>query len=164
MREIWQSTVEVWSWLMQHLWFINVLLSIVIVFFQRRDPNTVWTWLLAIDFIPVFGVAFYLLFGQDMKQSRMFRVKEADDRLKFPIKSQEAVIRSERREDHHPDAMTREYSSLVLYNLETSGAVLTSDNAVDIYTDGREKFEALRQALRGARRFIHIQYYIIKND
>ena len=164
MREIWQSTVEVWSWLMQHLWFINVLLSIVIVFFQRRDPKTVWTWLLAIYFIPVFGVAFYLLFGQDMKKSRMFRVKEADDRLKFPIKSQEAVIRSERREDHHPDAMTREYSSLVLYNLETSGAVLTSDNAVDIYTDGREKFEALRQALRGARRFIHIQYYIIKND
>ena len=164
MREIWQSTVEVWSWLMQHLWFINVLLSIVIVFFQRRDPKTVWTWLLAIYFIPVFGVAFYLLFGQDMKKSRMFRVKEADDRLKFPIKSQEAVIRSERREDHHPDAMTREYSSLVLYNLETSGAVLTSDNSVDIYTDGREKFEALRQALRGARRFIHIQYYIIKND
>lgn len=117
--------------------------------FQRRDPKTVWTWLLAIYFIPVFGVAFYLLFGQDMKKSRMFRVKEADDRLKFPIKSQEAVIRSERREDHHPDAMTREYSSLVLYNLETSGAVLTSDNAVDIYTDGREKFEALRQALRG---------------
>lgn len=107
MREIWQSTVEVWSWLMQHLWFINVLLSIVIVFFQRRDPKTVWTWLLAIYFIPVFGVAFYLLFGQDMKKSRMFRVKEADDRLKFPIKSQEAVIRSERREDHHPDAMTR---------------------------------------------------------
>ena len=50
MREIWQSTVEVWSWLMQHLWFINVLLSIVIVFFQRRDPKTVWTWLLAIYF------------------------------------------------------------------------------------------------------------------
>lgn len=69
MREIWQSTVEVWSWLMQHLWFINVLLSIVIVFFQRRDPKTVWTWLLAIYFIPVFGVAFYLLFGQDMKRA-----------------------------------------------------------------------------------------------
>ena len=26
------------------------------------------------------------------------------------------------------------------------------------------KFEALRTALRKARRFIHIQYYIIKND
>ena len=36
MREIWQSTVEVWSWLMQHLWFINVLLSIVIVFFLTK--------------------------------------------------------------------------------------------------------------------------------
>ena len=42
--------------------------------------------------------------------------------------------------------------------------MLTVNNQVQIYTDGQAKFEALRNALRQARRFIHIQYYIIKND
>ena len=62
------------------------------------------------------------------------------------------------------DPMSRDFKSLIIYNLETSGSVLTVNNQVQIYTDGQAKFEALRNALRQARRFIHIQYYIIKND
>lgn len=62
------------------------------------------------------------------------------------------------------DPLIRDFRSLILYNLETSGAVLTTDNQVKIYTDGQAKFEGLRTALRRASRFIHIQYYIIKND
>ena len=47
---------------MTHLIVINLLFSVIIVFFQRRDPRSVWTWLLALNFIPVFGIVFYLLF------------------------------------------------------------------------------------------------------
>lgn len=63
-------------------------------FFQRRDPRSVWTWLFALNFIPVFGIIFYLLFGQDLKKSRMFKVKGISDRLNMPVKSQEEIIRS----------------------------------------------------------------------
>lgn len=166
MEEIWGAAGELWAWLLEHLLILNMILTVGIIFFQRRDPKSVWTWLLAIYFIPVFGVAFYLLFGQDMKKSRMFRVKEVEDRLKYPIRRQEAVIRLEQGLDAVRDAreIAGDYGRLVLYNLESSGAVLTLHNQVEIFTDGQEKFQALRQALRQARRFIHIQYYIIKND
>ena len=60
--EIIGSVAEVWDWLMAHLLFVNLILSIVIVFFQRRDPKAVWTWLMALYFVPVFGFLFYLLF------------------------------------------------------------------------------------------------------
>ena len=63
--------------------------------FSAQGPRSVWTWLLALYFIPVFGIVFYLLFGQDMKKSRMFRVKEVSDRLNLPVKSQEDIIRSD---------------------------------------------------------------------
>ena len=43
---------------MTHLIVINLLFSVIIVFFQRRDPRSVWTWLLALNFIPVFGIVF----------------------------------------------------------------------------------------------------------
>ena len=149
---------------MTHLIVINLLFSVIIVFFQRRDPRSVWTWLLALNFIPVFGIVFYLLFGQDLKKSRMFKVKEISDRLNMPVRNQEKLLLSNDMPEEMMDPMSRDFSSLILYNLATSGAVLTMDNHVKVYTDGQVKFEALRTALRKARRFIHIQYYIIKND
>lgn len=164
MELIWNGVVTTWGWLMEHLLYVNLLLSIAIIFFQRRDPKTVWTWLLALNFIPVFGILFYLLFGQDLKKSRMFRIKEVGDRLRLPVKSQEEIIRSDDMPEEQMDPMSRDFKSLILYNLETSGSVLTVNNRVQVFTDGRAKFEALRQELRRARYFIHIQYYIIKND
>lgn len=146
------------------LLYINLIFSIIIIFTQRRDPKVVWAWLLALNFIPVFGIVFYLLFGQDFRKSRMFKVKAISDRLTFPIKSQEEIIKSDDIPDDMMDSMSRDFKSLMLYNLETSGAVLTGNNKVKIYTDGREKFEALRQELKKAKSFIHMQYYIIKND
>lgn len=139
---------------MRNIFLINLFFSVIIVFFQRRDPKSVWTWLLALNFIPVAGVVFYLLFGQDLQKSKMFRIKEVEDRLRCSVKNQE----------QGNDLVLRDYGSLVLYNLETSGAVLTVNNDLEIFTDGRKKFEDLRQELRKAKRYIHIQYYIIKND
>ena len=43
---IWNVIAEAAGFWMDHLIFINILLSIVIVFFERRDPKTVWTRLL----------------------------------------------------------------------------------------------------------------------
>lgn len=152
----------VWNWLMEHLLYINLFLSVVIVFFQRRDPKAVWTWLLLLYFVPVFGFFFYLIFAQDYHKNRMFRIKEVEDRLGRSLKSQEAFLRNDGIDLEDP--LAADYADLVYYNLEQAGAVLTLNNQLDIFTDGQKKFEDLRQELRHARRFIHIQYYIIKND
>ena len=44
---------EAYLWLMDHLFIINLVFSILIIFFQRRDPTTVWAWLLLLYFLPV---------------------------------------------------------------------------------------------------------------
>ena len=156
------QVATVWTWVMEHLLYINLVLSIIIVFFQRRDPKSVWTWLLLLYFVPVFGFFFYLIFAQDMHKNKMFRVKEVEDRLRYSVKSQEDFLKT--HDLYLEDPLAADYGDLVLYNLETSGAVLTLDNQVEIFTDGEEKFEDLRRELRRAEHFIHIQYYIIKND
>ena len=162
MSELISSVSDIWQWMMGHLLYINLILSIVIVFFQRRDPKAVWTWLLVLYFIPIFGFVFYLLLCQDFHKSKMFRVKEVEDRLRYSVRSQEEMIRN--YDMRLSDPMSRDYEDLVLYNLETSGAVLTVDNSVDILTDGVEKFADLREEMKRAVHYIHIQYYIIKND
>ncbi|MDO5416052.1 MAG: phospholipase D-like domain-containing protein [Lachnospiraceae bacterium] len=154
---------ESWVWFIRNILFLNLFFSIVIIFFQRRDPKSVWTWLFALNFIPVFGVLFYLLFGQDFRKSKMFRIKGVEDRLQYSIRNQETIIREYHAMEAN-DRIIEDYSSMVLYNLESSGAVLTIRNDLEIFTDGEQKFEDLRQELRKAKHYIHLQYYIIKND
>lgn len=95
-----------------------------------------------------------------MHKQKMFRVKEIEDKLNEAIRQQEHKIQSKEYEEGDPDL--KGYTDLVLFNLNTTGSVLTDTNDVDIFTDGNEKFDALIQDIREAKEFIHIQYYIIK--
>ncbi len=88
LEQIPRQSFQVWLWMMDHLLYINLFLSVLIVFFQRRDPKAVWTWLLALYFVPIFGFLLYLLLCQDFRKNRMFRVKEVEDRLRCSVKTQ----------------------------------------------------------------------------
>ena len=159
---IWNGVVAVYDFIMDNIVIINVLLALIIVFFQRRSPQTVWTWLLLLYFIPILGFILYLVIGQDFHKSRMFKAKEIEGELKYAVRRQEETIYHERLQLANPE-MAR-FKDLILYNLEAGEAVLTDNNDIRIYTDGHEKFRALIDEMRQARRYIHIQYYIIRND
>ena len=150
------------SFIFSHLLIINVLLSIVVVFFQRRNPKSVWAWLLILYFIPVLGFVFYLLLGADMHKRKMFRTKEIEDRLANAIRRQELMIQSQELQDKYPGVT--DYSDLVMYHLHTTSAMLTDDNDMEFFVNGEDKFAALKEDMRNAKKSIHIQYYIIKND
>ena len=154
--------IHLWTWLWDHLFFINVLLSIFIIFFQRRDPKAVWTWLLALNFIPIFGIFFYLLLGQDYQKSKMFRIKGVEDAQKYEAKRQENLLRQ--NVQLVKDVYARDYEKLIYYNLNAGNSILTLKNQVEIFKDGNEKFNDLIGELENAKRYIHIQYYIIKDD
>lgn len=163
---MWETAIETisqgWNWSFSNLIYINLILSVIIVFFQRRDPQTVWTWLLILNLVPIVGFFLYLIIGQDLHKSRIFRTKEIEDELNSAIQKQEEIIIKKELEINDP--VLTNYQDLILYNLESSEAVYTDDNEVSIYTDGNEKFDALIEAMKGARDYIHIQYYIIRKD
>lgn len=150
------------EFLFGHLIIWNMLFAIIIVFFQRRDPKSVWAWLLLLYFIPILGFVFYLLLGQDMHKRKMFWTKEVEDHLSEAIRQQENKLKTKKLEELDPNI--RSYTDLIMYNLESSGTMLSDDNDIDFFVDGNEKFNALIEDLRHAKYFIHIQYYIIKND
>ena len=162
MEQIWSEIVNIFHWIMTHLVIVNIFLSIIIVFFERRDPRNVWTWLLVLYFIPILGFLCYFIIGADFHKSKMFKTKEVEDRISNVIRLQETEIEnnefSELPEDYE------KYKELVMYNLESEGSVYTDENDVEIYFDGVEKFDALAEQIEKATEFIHIQYYIIKPD
>ena len=48
--------------------------------------------------------------------------------------------------------------------LANNDAILTEDNSIDIFTDGKEKFRSLFKDIEEAKETIHLQYYIFKKD
>ena len=136
---IWNAAVSVYNFIMDNIVLINIFLALVIVFFQRRSPQTVWTWLLLLYFIPILGFVMYLIIGQDFHKSRMFKAKEIEGELKYAVRRQEETIYYKRLR-------------------------MTDNNDIRVYTDGKEKFRALIEEMKQAKRYIHMQYYIIRND
>ncbi len=163
MEEFYRIVSTVFQFMWTHMFGINILLAIVIVFFERRDPKTIWTWLLALYFVPVLGFLLYLLIGQDMRKSRMFKNKELDDAIASAVLKQEKRVRKRDIFASGDEKMSR-YHDLVMYNLSAAKSVYTDDNEVQIYTNGNEYFSALYEAIEKAEEFVHIQSYIIKND
>ena len=159
---IWNAAVSVYNFIMDNIVLINIFLALVIVFFQRRSPQTVWTWLLLLYFIPILGFVMYLIIGQDFHKSRMFKAKEIEGELKYAVRRQEETIYYKRLRMANPE-MSR-FKDLILYNLEAGEADMTDNNDIRVYTDGKEKFRALIEEMKQAKRYIHMQYYIIRND
>ncbi len=151
-------------WIGSNILPINMILAVLIVFFQRRDPQSVWTWLLALVFLPGVGIFLYFLLGQNMNKRKMFATKEMEDMLSSVIQQQEEGLSDRDYDTIGVSEVAARYSDLIFYNLRTAGAVYTADNKVDIITDGKEKIRVLKEQLAAARSFIHIQYYIIHPD
>lgn len=135
------------------LFFCNLLFAAAIVFFERREPRSVWAWLLLLFFLPGVGFIFYLFLGADLHKRKMFREKELEEDIRAIIRDQKIMLKKDSG-----------YTDLIMYNMETADAILLEENDIDIFTDGNEKFDALIADMEKAEHFIHLQYYIIRND
>lgn len=163
MAEILEVISTVFQFIWEHSFALNILLAITIVFFERRDPKTIWAWLLVLYFIPVLGFLLYLLIGQDMRKTKMFKNKELEDAIHLAVHKQKQRVKSKEIFAFDNGKLSR-YHDLVMYNLAAANSVYTDDNEVEVYTDGKDYFAHLYEAMAKAKQFIHIQSYIIKDD
>ncbi|TCN27770.1 cardiolipin synthase [Mesobacillus foraminis] len=142
---------------------LNIIFAVFVIFQERRDASSTWAWLLVLFFIPVLGFIMYLLLGQNLSRSRLFKW---EDKKKIGIEQSLDIqlknIRSGQFEFHNePERFSQE---LIYMHLLGNDAPMTRDNSVEIFTDGNDKFDQLLNDIKSARHHIHLQYYIIKND
>lgn len=155
--------MDIYSILLALLFFMNILLASLIIFMEQKDPRATWAWIMILFFIPFLGFVIYLFFGQNLTRNRLFHW---DDIRKVGI---EGSIRKQMDNMQDPSfcftgAEVERYRDLIYMHLMNNDALLTSGNQVDIHVDGEEKFAQLLKDIREAKVFIHLQYYIFRND
>lgn len=152
-----------YGWLFGNLLWINMLLSILLIFFERRNPTVTLLWIMVLMFLPGIGFILYLFLGQDLSKKKLFKIKEEEDTYYKEI-LREQRERMLKGDFHAIDPNFGEYGDLITMHLRNGGSYFTKNNDVEIYFEGKDKFEALKESIRNAKEYIYIQYYIFKSD
>lgn len=154
---------QLFSLIITTILFVNIFLAIALIFLERRDPATTWAWILVLFFIPIFGFVVYLLLGRQLRERHLFRW---EGRSKIGIEKliayQVEAIEQDTFEFLKED--TESYKDMIYLHLRNNESVLTQDNDIEIFTDGKDKFASLMEDLEHAKDHIHVQYYIFRLD
>ncbi len=143
--------------------FLNILFAITIIFIQRKNPTAIAAWLLVLFLIPALGFVLFLIFGQNFRKEKMFALKnETDKELMEIISSQKMHLKSIQTDVK--DRWTGALHRMILMLLEGNGAVITGNNKIRVYTDGKLKFADLIDTIGKARDHVHMEYFILKDD
>lgn len=134
------------------------------MFFERRDPGNATVWILALLFMPFLGFILYLHFGQHYFKQKEFMLKAKADReiiQRFLTDQKDELARL-----RMGISGSEVEGGLQLINLLLSEneALITGGNEVQAFIRGQDKFDALLEAIRGAKHHVHMEYYIIEDD
>ncbi|MFT8318486.1 MAG: cardiolipin synthase [Sporolactobacillus sp.] len=141
----------------------NILLGFTVVFLERKSVSSTWAWLMILNFIPIVGFFFYLIFGQNLSRRKIFKWDHlVHERTKERVAGQMQAIRDKSAPFTQP--ILRDYHGLIYMNLNNDEAPLSLNNKLDIYTDGEHKFRQLLEDIHNAQHHIHIEYYIFRSD
>lgn len=152
--------------------FLALASVIHLVFFARRDPFSTIAWLIAILFIPVIGLAFYLFFGIGVRTNtdRMIRKKvrlyreikgEFDE---YEEQNKNYMNALERGDITLNDPEAKQYLSHIGMNYRMGGNLFGANNNITIYTDATEHYEELLTDIKAAKSSINLLYFIFNND
>lgn len=141
---------------------VNILLTLSVIFMERKNTASTWAWIMIMLFIPILGFILYLFLGQDMHKRKTFNKKEEEDYFFHLLHGQ--TIRLNEHLNEFEDIISDPYQSVLRLHLLGHDSLFTKDNVVKIYTDGTEKFSDLFESLKAATSYIHMEYYIIRND
>jgi cardiolipin synthase len=150
---------SMFAWIGPVITLLDILLILTLVpkvFLQRKEPQATIAWLFAIIFLPIIGSIVYLAFGNDRMARKRAKQRERSQRTRSLLP---AVV-------GNLDSAIDQVNQLQLYKIlnRLNPYPPVQGNRVDILTDMDANFRAQLDAIRSARRHVHLEYYIFRPD
>jgi cardiolipin synthase len=142
---------------------INIVLAIITMFRERREPSSLWAWILVMFFIPLFGFLLWVFVGRRLTKEKIFAKLEGSG-IDFDELTAEQSRALTSGTLVPANEVAGRNSHVVELLLGDDGARLTEDNEVEVLTDGREKFDRLIADIGSATDHVHVYYYIFRAD
>ncbi len=138
------------------VYVVTVVGTVGVIIGENRNPVKSLAWVTVLLLLPAVGLVLYFLFGRSIKRVHLISRKDLR-RLKATTTPESAASELPEGFSDLSSRQARLAKSLV-------GAPVYAGNHIDIFTAGKEKFDALKRDLQAAKNYIHLQYYIFEND
>lgn len=139
-------------------YFIFLGLGIALsLYIYNRDinPSYKMAWIFVILSFPLFGVMFYIFFGNSHSGDRLRkRMMQYSDEARVLLPQNDELMSK-----LHKDNSAAEKQVKYLYDY--SGYPVYSDTSTTYFPTGEDKFAAMLEELEKAERFIFLEYFII---
>lgn len=154
--------------------YISGTIVAMTILLENRDPSKTVTWLLIFILLPGIGLIIYAVFGRNLRKIKIFKTQELASNMKeeklfrnldeinnLIRLEQDTISVSKLLKDNEEDNIKLKIISLLL---NTGMFPFTTNNKVDIFVDGNEKFDRLIKDIENAKDHIHLEYFIIKDS
>lgn len=150
------------EWMLTLLYIAFIAFFGTIILLERRSPAKTVAWLFVLAFLPYVGFLFYILFGRNWRKRRWVDAKELIDysRVENAINRYTDRLLSTATVNLALGSNER----LMFMLIQSAYAPLTVNSKVTVLKDASEKYPLLFDMLENACRYIHLEYYIIRND
>jgi cardiolipin synthase A/B len=148
------------------LFNLYIIALIILLILDNRDSKATISWIIVLILLPVIGLLIYLLIGRNWKKISK-RKKLADQELAERVVGSISALLKREKDNIAYLLQKEEFKNKgELLNLlkKNSNSILTISNKVEVIQSGEEKFKKLIEDLQQAKKFIHMEYYIWKND
>ncbi len=142
---------------------VFLLLTIGVIIHEKRDPVKALSWIVVLILLPIVGFLLYIVFGRNHRKEKLFSRKGLRDLEQIDTLSQQQVD-ALNHADWLLSSEITENRDIITLLLNNSKTLLTNHNRISVLHDGPATFDAIKEALRGARSSIHLEYYIIEDD
>lgn len=150
------SNITPWLSLAILIAYVATIVScIIVVLSENRNPIRGLTWVVALIFLPVVGLVFYLFFGRSLKGRHML---SRHNKRRIAAGARTTPV------DLAATPLSPEARQLVKLAHSVGKANYTQNNEIEILADGKTKFDTLTEDLLSARYYIYLQYYIFADD
>ena len=142
--------------------YVATIIAVIYrILLENRTPVRTLAWLLVLILVPVVGLIFYVYFGMNYRKVKMFSMKGLGDIKWLQYMSEDQKQRIQKAELLKKGDMesVRRLMTLLLSN---SKALVSRHNSVDILNNGEETFRAIFKSIEIAKKYIHVEYYIIE--
>lgn len=139
----------------------DVLALFVLLFLEKCDPRVFVTWLILMFLLPPVGFILYLYLGVSIYNRRRFEPKNVTDTqiMDALVVQSDMLERDRRSHPEHADDLR------IAAAMRNAGAwTYTSNNDVELFTEGDPLFRRMMDDIAAARDTILIEYYIVRND
>ena len=144
-----------WKVILFGVYQVIVILTIIHVVLDNRQPAKTMAWALVIWFVPVVGIVFYLFFGVNTRKERLISQRSLD------MLSKRSMLEFVEQRDLH---LPEEYKTIIDRFVSENFSLPFKDSEVKIHTDGYSFFHALLKEIASAKDHIHLDMYIFEDD